>query len=126
MPVELGLAQVDWDNSLPYRDAYFAGGTAGFSFGPLISLRGFYYRGMTDEDINFDFDDISLYGADFRFNLTQASSGIVPLPQRRGVDVSTSMTAIMMASRRGAIFPPARTSHPAVGVFTSNSGNGSD
>ena len=78
VPVELGLAQVDWDNSLPYRDAYFAGGTAGFSFGPLISLRGFYYRGMTDEDINFDFDDISLYGADFRFNLTQASSGIVP------------------------------------------------
>ncbi len=78
IPVELGLAQVDWDNSLPYRDAYFAGGTAGFSFGPLISLRGFYYRGMTDEDINFDFDDISLYGADFRFNLTQASSGIVP------------------------------------------------
>ena len=78
VPVEIGLAQVDWDNSLPYRDAYFAGGTAGFSFGPLISLRGFYYRGMTDEDINFDFDDISLYGADFRFNLTQASSGIVP------------------------------------------------
>ncbi len=78
IPVELGLAQVSWDNSLPYRDAYFAGGTAGFSFGPLISLRGFYYRGMTDDEINFDFDDISLYGADFRFNLSQASSGIVP------------------------------------------------
>ena len=78
IPVELGLAQVKWDNSLAYRDAYFAGGTAGFSFGPLISLRGFYYRGMTDDEINFDFDDISLYGADFRFNLSQASSGIVP------------------------------------------------
>ena len=78
IPVELGLAQMDWDDALPYRDAYFAGGTAGFSFGPLISLRGFYYRGMTDDEINFDFDDISLYGADFRFNLTQASSGIVP------------------------------------------------
>ena len=78
IPVEFGLAQVKWDGDLPYRDAYFAGATAGFSFGPLISLRGFYYRGMTEEDINFDFDDISLYGADFRFNLTQASSGIVP------------------------------------------------
>ena len=78
LPVELGLAQVDWDDALPYRDAYFAGGTAGFSFGPLVSLRGFYYRGMTDDEINFDFDDIALYGADFRFNLTQASSGIVP------------------------------------------------
>ena len=78
VPVEFGLAQVKWDDALPYRDAYFAGGTAGFSFGPLISLRGFYYRGMTEEDINFDFDDISLYGGDFRFNLTQASSGIVP------------------------------------------------
>ncbi len=78
LPVEVGLAQVKWDNSLPYRDAYFAGGTAGFSFGPLISLRGFYYRGMTEEDINFDFDDIALYGADFRFNLSQSSSGIVP------------------------------------------------
>ena len=78
LPVELGLAQVDWDDALPYRDAYFAGGTAGFSFGPLVSLRGFYYRGMTDDEINFDFDDITLYGADFRFNLTQASSGIVP------------------------------------------------
>ena len=78
LPVEFGLAQVDWDSELAYRDAYFAGATAGFSFGPLISLRGFYYRGMTDEEINFDFDDISLYGGDFRFNLTQASSGIVP------------------------------------------------
>ncbi len=78
VPVEFGLAQVDWDDALMYRDAYFAGGTAGFSFGPLISLRGFYYRGMTEDEINFDFDDISLYGGDFRFNLTQASSGIVP------------------------------------------------
>ncbi|CAH1002490.1 hypothetical protein LEM8419_03369 [Neolewinella maritima] len=78
LPVEVGLAQMDWDDALPYRDAYFAGGTAGFSFGPLISLRGFYYRGMTDDEINFDFDDISLYGADVRFNLTQASSGLVP------------------------------------------------
>ena len=78
LPVEIGLAQVNWDDALPYRDAYFAGGTAGFAFGPLISLRGFYYRGMTEEDLNFDFDDISLYGADFRFNLSQASSGIVP------------------------------------------------
>lgn len=78
VPVEVGLAKLDWDESLGYRDAYFAGATAGFSFGPLISLRGFYYRGMTEEDINFDFDDISLYGGDFRFNLTQASSGIVP------------------------------------------------
>ncbi|WP_116125489.1 hypothetical protein [Lewinella sp. IMCC34183] len=78
LPIEVGLAQVDWDNSLPYRDAYFAGGTAGFSFGPLISLRGFYYQGMTDDEINFDFDDIALYGGDFRFNLSQASSGIVP------------------------------------------------
>ncbi|PPK85103.1 hypothetical protein CLV84_1994 [Neolewinella xylanilytica] len=78
LPVEFGLAQVDWADELAYRDAYFAGGTAGFSFGPLISLRGFYYRGMTDDEINFDFDDISLYGGDFRFNLTQASSGIVP------------------------------------------------
>ncbi|MBB4080471.1 hypothetical protein GGR28_003105 [Lewinella aquimaris] len=78
LPIELGLAQVNWDETLPYRDAYFAGGTAGFAFGPLISLRGFYYRGMKDDEINFDFDDISLYGADFRFNLSQASSGIVP------------------------------------------------
>ena len=78
LPVELGLAQVNWDDALNYRDAYFAGGTAGFSFGPLVSLRGFYYRGMTEEDLNFDFDDIALYGADFRFNLTQASSGLVP------------------------------------------------
>lgn len=78
LPVELGFAQVDWDSELPYRDAYFAGGTAGFSFGPLISLRGFYYRGMKDDELNFDFDDITLYGGDFRFNLSQASSGIVP------------------------------------------------
>ncbi|PHK98124.1 hypothetical protein CGL56_13120 [Neolewinella marina] len=78
VPVELGFAKVNWDDGLMYRDAYYAGGTAGFSFGPLISLRGFYYRGMTEEDINFDFDDIALYGGDFRFNLSQASSGLVP------------------------------------------------
>ncbi len=78
VPMEIGFARVNWDESLPYRDAYFAGATAGLSFGPLISLRGFYYRGMNDDELNFDFDDISLYGADFRFNLSQASSGIMP------------------------------------------------
>jgi hypothetical protein len=78
VPMELGFARINWDDALPYRDAYFAGGTAGFSFGPLISLRGFYYRGMNDDELNFDFDDISLYGADVRFNLSQTSSGIMP------------------------------------------------
>lgn len=78
IPFELGGMRMDWDDDLPYRDAYFAGATAGFNFGPLISLRGFYYRGMKDDEISFDFDDIAMYGADFRFNLTQASSGLVP------------------------------------------------
>ena len=78
LPVELGFARVKWDDGLPYRDAYFLGGSAGFNFGPLISLRGFYYRGMEDDDLNFDFDNISLYGGDFRFNLSTAKTGIAP------------------------------------------------
>lgn len=99
VPVEPGIAQINWDDNLPYRDLYLAGGAVGLNFGPLIGLRGFYYQGMEDGDLNFDFDDIAIYGGDLRFNLSQANTGIQPYLSLGGgyIDVQDGYNADLVA-----------------------------
>ena len=77
VPFEPGIARVNWDDALPYRDLYLAGGGLGLNFGPFIGLRGYYYQGMGD-DLDFDFGDLAMYGGDLRFNLSRTSTGFQP------------------------------------------------
>ena len=76
--VEPTLSYIDWDDGMPYVDTYLGGASLGLDFGPLVGARVFYYRSMEDEEINASFDDLSMYGADFRFRFSSATTGVSP------------------------------------------------
>ncbi|NJC26600.1 outer membrane beta-barrel protein [Neolewinella antarctica] len=76
--VEPTLSRINWDDAMPYQDTYLGGASLGLDFGPLVGARLFYYRSMEDDEINLDFDDLSMYGADFRFRLTSVTTGLSP------------------------------------------------
>ena len=72
------LAYTNFDQVLPYRDAFFGGAALGLDFGPLVGLNAYYLRAMARDRISFDFDELAMYGADFRFNLNTVATGIAP------------------------------------------------
>lgn len=76
--VEPTLSHISFDDALAYRDTYLGGASLGLDFGPYVGVRAFYLRSMEDDKINLDFDRMSVYGADFRFNLTSATTGLSP------------------------------------------------
>ena len=76
--MEPTLARVNWDDDMPYVNTYLGGASAGVDFGPLVGARLFYYRSMEDDEINLDFDDLSMYGADFRFRFSPVTTGLSP------------------------------------------------
>ena len=69
-------ARANFNDVLPYRDQAFAGGAAGFDFGPLVGLRGFYGRGI-DTSNPTSLEGIQMYGGDIRFRLSEGR-GLVP------------------------------------------------
>ncbi len=76
--VEPTVGIIQFNDKLPYRaDQRFAGGSAGFDFGPYVGLRGFYFRGL-EEDEWTKFDKFAMYGGEMKFRLNDASTGIVP------------------------------------------------
>jgi hypothetical protein len=76
--VEPTVGIVQFNDKLPYRaDQRVAGGSAGFDFGPYVGIRGFYLRGL-EEDEWSSFDTFAMYGGEMKFRLNDASSGIVP------------------------------------------------
>lgn len=76
--VEPTLTRVNWDDALPYENTFLGGASLGLDFGPLVGARVFYYRAMEDNEINFSFDDLSMYGADFRFRFSSVTTGLSP------------------------------------------------
>jgi len=76
--VEPTVGVIQFNDKLPYRaDQRVAGGSAGFDFGPYVGLRGFYLRGL-EEDEWTKFDKFTMYGGEMKFRLNDASTGIVP------------------------------------------------
>lgn len=76
--VEPTVGIVQFNDKLPYRaDQRVAGGSAGFDFGPYVGVRGFYLRGL-EEDEWSSFDKFAMYGGEMKFRLNDASTGIVP------------------------------------------------
>lgn len=76
--IEPTLSRVNFDDMLPFRDTWLGGANLGADFGPLVGFRGYYLQGMSDDEINLDFDDIAMYGGDFRFKLNNVASGLAP------------------------------------------------
>lgn len=76
LTVEPTVGQINWDDNLPYRETRYAGGSAGFDFGPYVGLRAFYWQGL-DEDELTERDDIAIYGGEVRTQLN-AGTGLIP------------------------------------------------
>lgn len=74
---EPGTAYVDFDESSRFRDAWFLGSYAGLDFNDFIGLRGFYFRASNNEEVSTDFDNLEMYGGEFRARLN-VPRGVVP------------------------------------------------
>ena len=64
------------DNSL-FRDTYLLGAYVGFDFNEFIGLRGFYFQATENEKISTEFDDLNMYGIEFRARLNDGN-GVTP------------------------------------------------
>ena len=60
---------INFNNRSGYKDTYMLGGIVGVEFSHYAGLQGYYYKSTKDEKIQFDFDDLEIYGADFVGNL---------------------------------------------------------
>lgn len=76
--LEPTVSHISFDDMLPFRDTWLGGANIGTDFGPLVGIRGYYLQGMSEDNINLDFDDIAVYGGDFRFKLNNVASGLAP------------------------------------------------
>ncbi len=75
--IEPGAAYVEFDKNSLYRDNWFVGGYAGLDFNQYIGLRGFYFQAVENMKLSTDFENLSMYGMEFRARLN-ASTGITP------------------------------------------------
>ena len=76
LTVEPTVGLINWDDNLSYRETKYAGGSAGFDFGPYVGLRAFYWQGMQEDDLTKR-DDIAIYGGEVRTQLN-AGTGLSP------------------------------------------------
>jgi hypothetical protein len=98
--VEPTVGVIQFNDKLAYRDNQrVAGGSAGFDFGPFVGIRGFYLRGL-EEDEWTKFDKFAMYGGEMKFRLNDASTGIVPYLSIGGgyIDVNNQYEGRRVAS----------------------------
>lgn len=98
--VEPTLAKINFADELAYRDMWLGGASVGLDFGPLVGMRLFYLKGMENDEISLDFDDIAVWGADFRFRLTSVTSGLSPFISLGGGYIDTQDEYIGRDDRR--------------------------
>lgn len=77
IPIEPTIAKINFNNNLPYKDTWMAGGYAGLDFNSYVGVRGFYMQSMVDNKLSTEFDDLAMYGGEMRFKLN-ASRGLTP------------------------------------------------
>lgn len=70
IPIEPQVLRMNFSEDLPYKDTWMAGGSAGFNFGNLVGIRGFYWRSVDSDDYT-KFDDLAMYGGEARFKLNE-------------------------------------------------------
>ncbi|OZC03242.1 hypothetical protein [Rubricoccus marinus] len=74
--VEPFAAHAQFDDALSLRDQTFIGAEAGFDFGPLVGVRGFYARGTGDTNPT-DIENVQMIGGNLRLRLSEGR-GLVP------------------------------------------------
>ena len=77
LAIEPGAAYIAFDNNSLFRDTWLVGGYAGLDFNKYIGIRGFYFQAVESMKLSTDFENLSMYGMEFRARLN-ASTGIVP------------------------------------------------
>ncbi|MBI9040503.1 hypothetical protein [Lutibacter sp.] len=75
--VEPSIAHISFDEKSLLRDTYFLGGYVGLDFNEYIGLRGFYFKGTVNDEISTSFDNLAMYGVEFRARLNDGN-GVTP------------------------------------------------
>ncbi|MEM1326403.1 MAG: hypothetical protein AAGI23_10635 [Bacteroidota bacterium] len=70
------VGRTNFNDMLPYRDTWLAGGSAGIDIGSYLELRGFYLRAL-EEGETTQFDELGIYGGELRMKLN-SGGGILP------------------------------------------------
>lgn len=68
--LEPAYGRVRFDEAFDYRDQAFVGGEVGVDLGPLVGLRGFYLRGVEDDDPT-SFESVRMVGGALRLRLSE-------------------------------------------------------
>ena len=76
--LEPTVSRINFADELAYRDTYLGGASLGLDFGPYVGMRAFYLRSMENGELNLDFDNMTVYGGDFRFRLGTVTNSISP------------------------------------------------
>lgn len=75
--LEPGGNYIAFDNNSLYRDTYMLGGYAGLNFNEYVGLHAFYFLATKEEEISIDFDNLNMYGLEFRARLNDGN-GVTP------------------------------------------------
>ncbi len=75
--IEPSIAHISFDDNSLFKDTYMLGGYAGFDFNEYIGIRGFYFKATENDEISTNFDELSMYGVEFRARLNDGN-GVTP------------------------------------------------
>lgn len=74
VPIEPFYGSISFDDAFGLRETQrVAGVHAGIDLGPYVGVRGFYWRGI-EEDETFKMDDLQAYGGEVKFRLGSSMS----------------------------------------------------
>ena len=75
--LEPGGNYIDFDKNSLLRDTYMLGGYVGLDFNEFVGLRAFYFQAARNDELSTDFDDLNMYGLEFRARLNDGN-GVTP------------------------------------------------
>ncbi len=75
--LEPGVGYLKFEDNQAFRNTYLIGGYAGIDFNDFVGIRGFFFKATTDDKLSFDFDNLQMYGGEFRTKLN-LSKGVTP------------------------------------------------
>lgn len=75
--VEPSMSYIEFDNDSQFRNTWLLGGYAGIDFNEYTGIRAFYFQATKDDQISTNFDDLSMYGLEFRARLNDGN-GVTP------------------------------------------------
>lgn len=75
--LEPSVNYIKFDDKSLFKDTYLMGLYAGFDFNQYIGIRAFYLQATDNEKISTSFDNLSMYGLEFRARLNDGN-GVTP------------------------------------------------